>query len=92
MDLNESQFSPSSEAGMEFYRLHILGDTRIVSILEHTYKWCALGTTGGSKKIKATSSNSGAAAHTPTYSSSSYGTQNPIPHTSAVHTRLPQQY
>ena len=27
MDLNESQFSPSSEAGMEFYRLHILGDT-----------------------------------------------------------------
>ncbi|KAK8093256.1 uncharacterized protein PG998_014657 [Apiospora kogelbergensis] len=43
MDLNESQFSPSSEAGMEFYRLHILGDTRIVSILEHTYKWCALG-------------------------------------------------
>ncbi|KAG7110484.1 hypothetical protein HYQ44_010874 [Verticillium longisporum] len=43
MDQGTSQFSPSTVAGLEFYRLHVLQDTRIVSTLNSSFEWCAMG-------------------------------------------------
>ncbi|KAG7126482.1 hypothetical protein HYQ45_012836 [Verticillium longisporum] len=38
MDQGTSQFSPSTVAGLEFYRLHVLQDTRIVSTLNSSFE------------------------------------------------------
>ncbi|CRK32679.1 hypothetical protein BN1723_016300 [Verticillium longisporum] len=43
MDQSTSQFSPSTVAGLEFYRLHVLQDTRVVSTLNSSFEWCAMG-------------------------------------------------
>ncbi|KAK1843039.1 hypothetical protein CCHR01_14344 [Colletotrichum chrysophilum] len=43
MEEKRSQFSTSSVAGLEFYRLNVFQDERIRNVLESSFEWCALG-------------------------------------------------